>query len=352
MFSKEKWDELCEWLLLNQHTLSDEEKHYWVKHLSKSHEKMLEVWSEQLDLLDEVKEKLLHSAPLTFDKSLLDIPGISYFNLGLYEKALDELNMELRGDAHHARIYLYKGFSHLYMNDGEVTKESFLNTIHQSMDPLEKHFAFLGLGIYEGRGSNIEQAISYFEKAESLLFNPDVVYNLGICYLLLEMPEQALPYFKKVIDANEGDAEGYYWLGKCYFDSGDRTYGMETWYKAVQTFDSKELLLSLAVEFEEKEFFTCSLYCYERLHELGYDEATILHGIAWNYGLMDEREKSTEGFQQLLKDHPGDINAWISYLWLLIKWDEFSRIKEVKEKIHTLGLTHPLLTKMTNQMLT
>ncbi|MBU9723915.1 MULTISPECIES: tetratricopeptide repeat protein [Bacillaceae] len=349
MYSEKKWEELCQWLLQNQHQLSENEKEYWIKHLSHAHDKMLEVWSEQLELLDEVKEKLLHKAPLSFSKNAVDdVQGISYFHLGVYEKAIEELNHELMIHPHPARIYLYKGFSHLYMNEDSKAKECFLTTVQQTTDALEKHFAFLGLGIESGRTEDMEQAITYFEKAEALQFNPDVVYNLGICYLLLDMPKQALPYFKKVVDSGEGDAEGYYWLGKCYFEIGDRTNGMETWYNAVQEFDSKDLLLTLAVEFEEKELFSCSLYCYERMNELGYEKPAIEHGLAWIYGLMDERGKSKETFTKFLTENPYEINAWISFIWLLIKWDD-DMLVSVKDKVQSLGLSHPLLDKICSE---
>ncbi|ADU30168.1 tetratricopeptide repeat protein [Evansella cellulosilytica] len=348
MFSSKKWKEISDWLINNQQNLTDKEKKYWIAFLSEQNEILLDVWSEQLELLDEVKDNLLSSESLTFKKEQENVEGISFFHLGLYSKAIDSLSNEVDNTEHPSRIYLYLGFSYMYLNKNDKAKEHLLNVIYRSDDQLEKHFAFLGLGIQAGRDNDIEQAISYFEKAEELLFNGDVVYNLGICYLLLEMPKEAIAFFNKVIGSGEGDGEAYYWLGKCYMDTGNTTMAMETWYQAVHEFDNKEILLSLASEFEEEGFFSCALYCYERLYELGMEERLALHGLAWNYGLLDQRDKSINRFEQLLEDSPEDINVWISYVWLLKQWDEKEKLDTCLKKISQLEIQHPLLKKITS----
>ncbi|SDY88285.1 hypothetical protein SAMN05421736_10477 [Evansella caseinilytica] len=349
MFNAGSWNSLYTWLVENHHQLTEREKSYWMEYLAEQNQKVLELWSERLELLDEVKEKLMAKAPLLFKTGDENLRGIQYFHLGLYDKAIETLLQEIDASQQPTRIYLYLGYSFLYLNKGEQTNEYFLNVVHRSLDPLEKHFAFLGLGLHAGRNDKIEQAIIYLEKAESLLFNTDVVYNLGICYLLLEMPSHALSYFAKVIQSGEGDGETYYWLGKCYLDSGNRTQGMETWYQAIRQFESSELLRSLAMEFEEKEIFPCAVYCYERLKDLGDDTLPVIHGLAWNYGLMDEREKSLQCFHELFTEEKQEINFWISYLWLLDKWKEETLLNEAIAEINKLNLSHPLLKKAVSE---
>lgn len=321
-----------------------DEKKYWIAQLSLQNEKTLQLWSEQLELLDEIKEKLLASTPFQFKNKLSHVlgKGISLFELGIYDNAIEELKKEMNETDNPSRLYLYLGYSSLYINREDEAKEAFLNVIHRSNDPLEKHFSFLGLGLQAGRAHRMEEAISYFEKAEALLFNPDVVYNLGICYLLLNMPKEAAPYFEKVVESGEDVAEAVYFLGKCYMDNGDRAMAMEIWYNAIHEFNNEALLLSLAIEFEEKGYFSCAIYCYERLENIGANHTIVLHGRSWNYGLMDEIEKAKEGFKELFEENPYDENAWISYLWLLRKWEDDDYI-EAKEKVKQLGITHPLI---------
>lgn len=349
LLSLQKWKAISKWILENKEELTDKEKQYWIEQLTVENEKLLEMWSEQLELIDELKEKLLTSAPLSFKKGNENLFGVSYFELGLYEKAIQVLMEELEDSNQPSRIFLYLGFAYLYLNDDEKGKEHFLNVIYRTPDKLEKHFGFLGLGMASARKEDIQQAISYFENAEKLHFNPDVMYNLGICYLLLNMPNEAKRYFEQVIESGEGDAEAYYWLGKCYMDSENKTLAMETWYEAVHHFDSEDLLLSLAVEFEERGQFACSLFCYERLRDIGSDDKNTLHGISWNYGLMDDRKKAKDGFKELFIQYPNHINGWISYLWLLNKWGEHEEMKKAKERIAAIGIAHPLITKLTEE---
>lgn len=338
----QKWRLVYNWLLENKDVLTLEEKNEWMKHLTLQNEKTLQLWSEQLELLDELKEKLLENSSFQFETKLKKHKGVSLFELGIYDKAIEVLKKDLGNTEKPSRIYLYLGFSYLYLDQGEKARESFLNSLHQTKDTLEKHFAYIGLGLLEGRAYRLEEAIRYFEKGEELLFNPDVVYNLGICYLLLNIPQAAISYFKKVIESGEDVAEAVYFLGKCYMDSGEREKAMEVWYNAIHELNNKQLLTTLAVEFEEKGLFSCALYCYERLENLGVAGSIVLHGRAWNYGLMDEKEKAKKVFKQLFAEHPRDMNAWISYLWLLQKWDDEEFLR-AKEKVKQLGMTHPLL---------
>nr|WP_078596887.1 tetratricopeptide repeat protein [Evansella clarkii] len=345
----EKWDTIYAWLNEQGSHLSEYEKSYWLAQLAEQHEKMLEKWSERLELLDEIKEKLVTSAPYSFNKENENCEGISYFNLGLYEKTLEFFSAEAKEKLLSPRKNLYTGYAALYTGDGDKAKESFLNVLHQTSDPLEKHFSYLGLGLQEGQRQNTEQAVLYLEKAELLLFNPDVVYNLGICYLLMEMPDEALPYFKKTISAGDVDPDVFFWLGKCYLETGNHTEAMEVWYHAAEKFNSKELLLTLALEFEEMELFSGALYCYRKLEKQGCDPAVVYHGLAWNYGLLDEREEAKKFFRMLFEQDKRNSNGWISYLWLLISWADRQEIDSALTEIKAHNITDPLLSELSEK---
>ncbi|UCZ54809.1 tetratricopeptide repeat protein [Bacillus shivajii] len=347
MFSSTQWEEMSKWLMDNKDMLNENELKQWVEHLSKEQDQLLEVWSTQNELLEEIKDELTTSNPFSFQKEDETHTGISYFELGLYEEAIREFQAGLDGQQNSARLYLYLGFSQLYIEQPNEAKESFLNVLHRSKDPTEHHFALVGLGLQAGQEENIEEAIHYFEKSEVLLFNSDVVYNLGICYLLLKMPKEALQYFQKMVHKGETDSESYFWLGKCFESLGRNTEAMEAWYETIQRTKSKKLIRTLAFIFEENGNFSCAIYCYERLKSLGYNEAFVLHGMAWNYGLLDERKKSMEMFEELLYLEPTNINAMISYLWLLYRWEEIEKFKQLKERISHENLSHPLIAHLT-----
>lgn len=346
MISLQKWKAISQWLIENKESLPQEEKNHWLEQLRQENEQVLLLWSEGIDLLDELNEQLISSQSLFFKKKLEKTEGISLFELGIFDKAIDCLKEELSQTQHPARINLYLGYSYLYLNAQEAGREALINANQQTNDPLEKHFALLGLGLHSGRAGNIEEAITHFEKADALLFNPDLVYNLGICYLLLHMPMEAIPYFQKIVELGEDVSEACYWLGRCYMESGHMESALEVWYHAIQEFSNEKLLFSLAAEFEEKGFFSGAIYCYEKLADLGVQPVTVRHGILWNYGLMDEKNKVKVGFQELLEDYPDHENVWISYLWLLHKWQDKNFHSEKNTALEQ-GITHPLINMLT-----
>ncbi|MCD8501747.1 MAG: tetratricopeptide repeat protein [Bacillaceae bacterium] len=49
----------------------------------------------------------------------------------------------------------------------------------------------------------------FFEKAEQYFTNPDLLYNMGIAYLLLNKGSLAIPFFKKALEHNDEDGESY-----------------------------------------------------------------------------------------------------------------------------------------------
>ncbi|WP_096188662.1 tetratricopeptide repeat protein [Evansella halocellulosilytica] len=343
MHSSHQWKEMSQWLLNNKELLSDEEIHQWVEQLTKEQDYLLDVWSSQNELLEEIKDQLTTVAPFSFEKKEEPHEGISYFNLGLYKQAIRTINDDVLGKQNHSRLLLYLGYSYLYLEEPYHAREHFLDILQRSSDKLEHHFAYVGLGLQAGQEEKVEEAIHFFEKAENLLFNSDVVYNLGICYLLLKMPNEALTYFQKSFHEGDKDSESLFWIGKCFDLLGKKTEAMETWYEVIQMTKSSKLIQTLAFIFEEKGHFPCAIYCFERLNTLGFDHSLVLHGLAWNYGLLDERNKSKQLFSQLLKENPTDLNARISYLWLLDRWNEKELFKHIKDETNKLKLTHPLM---------
>ncbi|UTW69731.1 hypothetical protein KHA80_01235 [Anaerobacillus sp. HL2] len=51
-------------------------------------------------------------------------------------------------------------------------------------------------------------------------------------------------------------------------------------------------------------------------------------------------------FEELVHKNETDTNIWISYLWLLSKWQETSRIQFISEKLIKNNIQHPLIDKI------
>lgn len=291
-------------------------------------EQVLEAWMEMEDKLEDIKE-LKEEQTTTKTECSKDCfkktEGITYFDLDMFSKAIDVLNKELLeiDGKFEAMHYLYIGYANLYEGNIDQSKQSFLYVIHSTECNIEKHFAYFGLGCLYGRIRHYEEAISFFEKADELFSNPDVFYNIGVAFVSLNKYNLAIEHFKKSIQFNSEDGESYYYLGLCYLKSGNENRAFESWYAALQLTEYKDLLVSIAYELEKIGYYSAAINCYKRLQSLGHHEAWVDHGIAWNRGLLDEKEKAIHLFETLLGKDPDDPNIWISFLWLLKKWNEW-----------------------------
>ncbi|RXJ03981.1 hypothetical protein DS745_00900 [Anaerobacillus alkaliphilus] len=311
---------------------------------------LLDTWMEMEDKLEDIKELKIEKASSTKSIAVQEhLEGPHYFDLEMFTKAIPTLKEEIANEKHQELVlYLYLGFSYLYEGKFNEGKEAFLFVVHTTLNSLEKHFAYVGLGCLYGRVHQYEEAIHYFEKANSLYNNADVPYNIGMAFVMLKNYQLAVPYLEKTIEANEEDGEAQYFLGHCYLKLGNETKAFEAWYAALQSLEYKDLLVTIAYEFEKYGYYSAAVHCYKRIEALGFHEAWVFHGIAWNYGLLDEKKQAMTMFEELLEQNEEDINIWISYLWLLSKWEDKERFYMYLEKARQQKIQHPLIDKIIN----
>lgn len=314
---------------------------------------LLDTWMDMEDKLDDIKEmKQLNQTNKAVSEEVDKLPqtqleGPIYFHLDIFDKAIETLKIEIGKEPKNDIIlYLYLGFSYLYEGMIDKGKETFLFVLHSTFNKLEKHFAYVGLGCLYGRTHQYEEAIHYFEKANMLYNNSDLPYNIGMAFVMLKKYELALPYLEKSIKENEEDGEARYFLGFCYLKMGNESRAFEEWYSALQILEYKDLLVTIAYEFETHGYYTAAIHCYKRLEVLGFQDSWVYHGIAWNTGLLDQKEAAILMFEKLLSKSETDINIWISYLWLLSKWEENTRIEAISKRISKNNIKHPLIDKI------
>lgn len=321
-------------------------------------EALLKTWMEMEDKLDDLKElkpEVSKKDENLFNHSTnLQTEGTTYFQLEMFEKSIDVLEEELkRIEPENETVHrLYLGFAHLYEANFNACKESFLYVVHLCTTEIEKHFAYLGLGCLSGRTRQYEEAITYFEKADALYHNPDISYNIGFAFFMLENYSLAIRYLKKTVENNPDDGEALYFLGLSYLKINEEEKAFESWYMALQLLEYKDLLVSIAYEFEKYGYFSAAINCYKRLQSLGYSETWVDHGIAWNNGLLGEKTISKQMFEEILANTPEDTNIWISYLWLLSKWNETNLYNKWFQKSTGDVKEHPLVKKIDNTLTT
>ena len=341
-----KWDLVYQSLKDNWKQLNDAQKKLQLKMLTKASEATLDRWIEMDEKLSELKQEM---SQVELEKVSFRSKGTSYFQLNMFQEAINQFMIEKKENITNKNlIELYIGFSQLYLNQFDKAKETFLFIIHMRPSLLEQHFAYVGLGCLHGQQLHFEEAITFFEKAHSLTSSADVVYNLGVCHFQLHEFQLAINYLKKAIEMNPEDGESYYYLGRCYFELHNTTKGFESWITALQIVETKELLISLAYEFEQHGFHLAAVHCYKRLQTLGFREIAIEHGIAWNYGLLNEKKEAKQLFNRLMNWEPANTNIFISYLWLLKTWGEENNFQYILNKMPKEKQAHPLIKKLIN----
>ncbi|TMW73566.1 tetratricopeptide repeat protein [Alteribacter natronophilus] len=341
------WEEKCVWLAEHYPELSEQEQAFFLDQLEEEHARLLDLYTIQHDLLQSVREVICCSPENIYSFSQPTVPteGLGFFQLEMYQHAVEKLVHEASGQGQRTRLLLYLGYACVYEEREAAAADAFLSVIKQSADRAEQHFAYTGMGLLRGREERMEEAIAYFEKALALINNPDVLYNLGTCYFYLEKYDLASASFQSFVHV-EPDAEAYYWLGQSYYKSGMIPLAHEAWYQAVEQAPGRDVLLSLAAAFEEKGEFLCAFHCYQHLSQEDPEDVTVLHGMAWNLGLMDRRTEAVTLFRKITQLRPDNTNVWISYLWLLNKWSDSEEYERVAIQVETQKLTHPLLESL------
>lgn len=334
----QKWDSLFDYVKANWKHLSEKERTAHVESLEQGRERLLSKWAEmdeKLALLEKDMDDFFQQMK-TFR---YESKGTSFFDLGMFEEAVKQFKQESKQSANEI-IFLYLAFSQLYAEHWTGAKETFLFLLHSHEESIV-HFAYVGLGCLAVQEEQWDEAIAHFEKALTLTNNVDVVYNLGMCHYLQSQPTMALAFFEDVIKAMPDDGETYYYIGRCYIANDDVEKAFNAWLTALQVVETKEILFTLAYDFEWIGMHHGAIHCYERLLSLGYDDTAVWHGLAWNIGLMDEREKAKELFTTLL-EQSDDVNVLTSYLWLLRTWGEKEELQRIANATNHILSNYPL----------
>lgn len=266
--------------------------------------------------------------------------GTAYYELQMYEHAAEYFVAELK-QFEHPLIRLYAGFSFLYSQKLDQAKTYFYYVYQYSGNERACYFALCGLAEIHVQLKQYEEAVHHYEKALLINSHPDVVYNLGMCFFHMNKPKLAIPYIEQFLRLNPNDYGAYYLLGRCFILLDDKKSANSTWLCALQLTSAKSDLLAIAYEFEEMGHYLASIHCYKRLLQCGYRDENIVHGLAWNYGLLDERELSIKWFQQLFNQLEINPTVWLSFIWLLKKWDDKQLINEYQEEIERFIMMFP-----------
>ncbi len=301
------------WPLMTQ---IDQKK--YLCYLEETAGELIDQWTALDELLNHLRADQAQLHSLLHYHSL----GTTYYQLEMFAQAADQLILEKATGEQEEIRYLYLGFAYLFSNQLQKAKEKYLYLIQISQNTYIKHFAFVGLGCVQTRLDCMEDAIESFESANRLTTTSDVVYNLGICYFSIEAFHLAKLYFTDYLRHIPEDGEALFLLGCCQWQEGAREAAWTSWLTSVNLLDSAYALLALAYVCEWHGHHQAAIHCYRRIQTKEHDQANILHGIAWNYALLEDKTNALTAFREALRIEPMNTDIQKSLFWLNENWPE------------------------------
>ncbi len=158
--------------------------------------------------------------------------GVAYYNLGQYEKAIEEFNKIVLIDSNHVQAHFNLGLAYSQVNHIDSAIQNFQKTI--SLDSTF-YFAHTNLGFLYFIQKQYDKAIEILEQA--IKINPRydrVHYNLGNVYRELEMTDQAIREYQKAIDINPNYLDALNNLADLYFQKSQFEYAIMCWERILE----------------------------------------------------------------------------------------------------------------------
>jgi tetratricopeptide (TPR) repeat protein len=214
----------------------------------------------------------------------------------------------------YAWIYLGKSYADVLMYEDAIQALNYAVAMSNHPVPL------IVLGRIFMEISKVTEAFECFQEAVSLDPNITGLYTeMGELLYVMEQPEQAMYSFSLALDADKNDMNAM--------------LGMALALSAVERYDD-----SIAYIMRAKNI--------EGLEDLPV-EALLL--LADNYIETNRDDQALEIFQQLTKQHPKDVDVWLSYSNYYAIIEDFSQACAVlNQGLFLLPDNAPLLYRMAN----
>ncbi|WP_368504474.1 tetratricopeptide repeat protein [Alkalihalophilus sp. As8PL] len=311
------WEKVYHTISKNWYHYSKKEKEEQMNFLEESAQSVLDSWGEMEEKLIALKQKgeIEEAKPLSYTSI-----GTSYFTLEMFEKAFQTLkNEEEIGEENDLRL-LYLGFAAVYSGESNQAIETFLYLIQTKTSIMTRHFAYVGLGCQYAQLDQIDHSIETFQQANKLTSNIDVVYNLGVCHYVNKEYKEASIYFKEAIDSMPDDGEAYFFLGCCQWEMGCQKEAWDCFLSALGLLYSDEALHAFAKISEWHGHHRLAIHCYDRIEALKSRSNQTLHGLAWNYALLDEYDIALRLFAEMEVPCAFNHDVNTSVEWLMNHW--------------------------------
>lgn len=278
-------------------------------------------------------ESELNKAKLAIDYAIEQFPTeisfqvfkAQYFlNNGEPEKALARLNSLEPTDPHNPDILLTRATVFSTMNKhAEAIKEYKKAIAHIDEDLDEIHtsiaFEYQNLRDYRKAADHLKKAILYNQSNESLL------YEIGYCYEMGQMSEEAIEFFTKEIDNRPYSYVAWYNLGIAFST-------LELYEKSIDAFDYSIAIdptftpayFSKAQCYEQMEMYQEAINVYKLTFELEKPDAMTNYYIGDCYASMEKYEAAIEFYRKSISLERHFSDAWMGIGLCFVELEQFA----------------------------
>jgi len=238
--------------------------------------------------------------------------GAQFFQRGYLEQAAAFFQQALKDDPSSAEAIYGMGSVYLNQNQNAAAREMFERGLRQSASyPDTLPDTWNNLGVISTRENNLGEAIQDFENA--LKINPNHLLsldNLGNAYRLQKRWADARQVLDRALSIAPNDPEANYSMGMVYAQTDDTTKAYDYLQRALQARpDYPEALNNLGVLYLVTQRPDEAVTAFQRCIRVApaFDQAYL--NLARVYVLKGERDQARDLLNQLLKQHPNQVQA-------------------------------------------
>lgn len=156
----------------------------------------------------------------------------------------------------------------------------------------------------------LEEAKNVFE--EILLEdprNPEVLYNLGMCFTDLNHPDKAVTVLKKSIEYNPNHSNSYVALGYAYTKMGDSESAKKHFLNALKLDPNNSYAMrNLGGLYGKIGDTEKSVFYLEKAYQINPQDLSTLYGLGYSYQQVQDYSKAYRYYRKVLEmDAPSNL---------------------------------------------
>ncbi|MBU4305902.1 MAG: SpoIID/LytB domain-containing protein [Candidatus Omnitrophica bacterium] len=169
----------------------------------------------------------------------------------------------------------------------------------EQIDPGSKE-AILNQALIYKTTRQYSRAVACYKKLLKIQPDQMVHLNMGELYYLNAMPREAIESLNTALKMGLDEARAYFWLGKCFEDTGQTDNALWAHAKAVQSDDAFACAhLSLGKAYEQKKMWAAAIKEFVKVKELDPSIVEIYWSLAMAYFYQDNYENALVAFRKV-----------------------------------------------------